>query len=608
MAAPRSGNRSGRLGGGFTGPLAAVLEPRGRTLTAVPLFERRAPIQLKAEGKRAQHLRYRPGELVIVEPAGISKGHRRGGRPVIRDVGRVSRRVGSPDVTRDVLEALLLERGCTRGFPKQVHNAARAALERPDEFAREDLTALATFTMDPAGAKDYDDAISAQRDDDGCIRVWVHIADVTSYVRPGDPIDEEAYRRGTSVYVPGTVEPMLPEELSNDACSLVPGQPRRAVSVEMVFDGAEVRSAAFTRSLIRSDARLTYEDVDKVFADVATAEEPWAAPLELARAVGRACDKRRHERQALAVETEEPSFEFDPEGEVTEAHQEEQTESHRVIEHLMIAANEQVARYLEQHKLPTLYRIHEKPDPDDVLALVDQLADLGVPTPPLPDHFTPQEAEQFAGAVSEKVMEHARRVDHGRRGLVSLVLRSLKMAVYSPRNEGHSGLRSPCYCHFTSPIRRYPDIVVHRALLSGLGLDDVAPQAHEVPEAGEVTSAREREAQRMEREADDICRAFLLDEVLAREPDAIFAGEVVGLTQSGLFVAFGPELMFEGFVRARDVRELRGGGGFWRINEVGTALEDEDTGHRVAFGAPVTVRVEQVEPARGRVDLLPVTV
>ncbi len=587
-------------------PLAAVLEPRGRTLAASPLFERRAPIQLKAEGKRATQQKLRAGELVIVEPVGMVRGRRRGGRPVVRDVGRVTRRLGSPDVTRDVLEALLIERGCERGFARGVQVAARAALDRPDEFARDDLTDLPTFTMDPAGAKDYDDAISARREADGRIRVWVHIADVTAYVRPGDPIDREAYRRGTSVYVPGAVEPMLPEELSNDACSLVPGQTRRAVTVEMLFAGAEVLQASFCRSLIRSDARLTYDQVDEIFAGRARAADPWATPLELARAVGGASDERRRKREALAVESAEPSFDFDQEGEVTQAHQEEQTESHRVVEHLMIAANEQVAHYLEQHKLPTLYRIHERPDPDDVESLVAQLADLGVPTPPLPEHFTPQQAEQFAGAISAKVMEHAARVGHGRTGLTSLVLRALKMAVYSPRNEGHSGLRSPCYCHFTSPIRRYPDVIVHRALLSGLGLDDVAPQASDLAQAGEDTSAREREAQRTERSADDICRAFLLSDRMRDEAGAVYDAEVVGLTHSGLFVAFGPGLIYEGFVRARDVREATGGGGFWAMNDVATALVDEDTGRRVAIGDPLAVMVERVEPARGRVDLLPV--
>jgi ribonuclease R len=608
VAAERPDRRPG-LSGGFVSPLAAVLEHRGRTLTAVPIFERRAPIQLKAEaGKRGAPSKFRAGELVIVEPAGMTRGRRHGGRPVVRDVGRVTRRLGSPDVTADVLEALLIERGCERGFGKPVHRAARAALDRPDEFAREDLTTLATFTMDPAGAKDYDDAISARREDDGRIRAWVHIADVTAYVRPDDPVDQEAYRRGTSVYVPGMVEPMLPEELSNEACSLVPGQVRRAVSVEMLFDGAEVVQASFTRSLIRSDERLTYDQVDEIFAGRDAALEPWGEPLELARAIGRASDERRREREALAVESAEPAFAFDPEGDVVEAHQEQQTESHRVIEHLMIAANEQVARYLEQHKLPTLYRIHERPDPEDIERLVEQLADLGVPTPPIPEHFTSQQAEQFAGSISARVAEHARRVGHGRAGLTSLVLRSLKMAVYSPRNQGHSGLRSACYCHFTSPIRRYPDIVVHRALLSGLGLDDVAPKASDLQIAGEDTSVRERDAQRIERSADDICRAFLLAAQLRGDDGASFEGEVVGLTQSGLFVAFGEGMIYEGFVRARDIRELTGGSGFWGVNEFATALVDEDSGRRIEIGQPLSVMVERIEMARGRVDLLPVKV
>lgn len=619
---------TGGFGSVFNGPLAAVLTPKGRSLVARPLFERGSSVQLKQERKRADD-DLRPGELVIVEPAGIARNKQRG-RMVAQPVGKVVRRIGSPDITRDVLEALMLERGLRRRFNGAVDQHAQTAAEGSDEFARRDLSELPTFTMDPEGAKDYDDAISAEPDGDR-IRVWVHIADVTAFVRPGDPVDQEAHRRATSVYVPGAVEPMLPEALSNDACSLVPGEPRRAVSVELLFGQDEVVSTAFYRSTIRSDARLTYGQVDAIFAGAERAQDPWAKPLELARRVGRSLQALRESRQALEVESSEPVFQFDRAGEAIAVHGETQTESHRVIEHLMIAANEAVARHLSDHHLPALYRVHERPDPEKVTKLVEQLAALGVATPPLPEHFTPQQAEIFVGEVSAYVADHVRRTGSGRASITPLVLRALKQAVYSPENVGHSGLRSTHYCHFTSPIRRYPDIIVHRALLGGLGLDDAAPKARDLWEAAEWTSAGERAAMSIERRADDISRAFVLDRLLKhrgwKPPDAAdprrrrpdrealrenaqggpaFGGEVTGVIGGGMFVAFGPELEFEGFVPLRELKEARGG--FWNLDELQIKLIDENSGTEVAIGDTLEVAVLSVEPARARVDLLPVSV
>lgn len=625
--------------GSFHAPIAAVLVPKGRALVAAPLFERGAKVQLKSEGKRGRPLQ--AGELVIVEPAGMARGKERG-RQVTAPVARIVRRVGFADNARDVTEALMLEYGLERRFPGKVENHARDAAQAPDEFDRHDLTQRPTFTMDPHGAKDFDDAISAEREGER-IRVWVHIADVSAFVRPGDPIDKEAYRRATSVYVPNMVEPMLPEALSNDACSLVPGEDRRAVTAEMLFDGHECVEASFYRSLIRSDARLTYEDVDEVFAGRAEAEEPWATPLALGREVSAALQANREARKALEVESSEPSFEFDKTGAPTEIHAEHQTESHRVIEHLMIAANEAVARFLQDKHLPALFRIHEKPDVSAVERVAAQLESLGVALPPIPEHFTEQEAEGIVGEISAAVANHVRSTGRGRAALTSLVLRSLKQAVYSPRNLGHSGLRSANYCHFTSPIRRYPDLIVHRALLSGLGLDDTAPDPHELQEDAEWTSTREREAMKIERKSDDIVRAFLLESLLAdagwtqpggtsaynpsskrpsqnrnRAPKfarreqlresasggPVFEGEIIGMVGGGLFVQFGPDFAFEGFVPLREIKQQIGG--FWNLNEFQTALVDDNSGRSLSLGDPIDVSVLDLQTARARVDLLPV--
>ena len=276
----------------------------------------------------------------------------------------------------------------------------------------------------------------------------------------------------------------------------------------------------------------------------------------------------------------------------------EQTEAHGLIEELMILANESVAGYLADRKAPTLYRVHERPDPAAVSDLVDKLASLDVPTPPVPEHMSPQQAADVVGEVSQLVADHVRRTGRGRWGLGSLVLRSLKQALYSPRNIGHAGLASPRYCHFTSPIRRYPDLLAHRALLASLGLDDEAPRADELPDAGEWSSTAEREAMQIERDADDVCLAFLLERRLHEQGwETAFEGEVVGLIPKGAFVRFGEE-GFEGFL---PVRRLRGD--WWTLNEQETALVAESSGRALRIGDPVAVSVRRVEPARGRTDL-----
>jgi ribonuclease R len=220
-----------------------------------------------------------------------------------------------------------------------------------------------------------------------------------------------------------------------------------------------------------------------------------------------------------------------------------------------------------------------------------------VPTPPLPRHMTPQQAADLSAEMSRIVAREA----GGRRALGILVLRSLKQAYYSPRNLGHAGLGSARYCHFTSPIRRFPDVIAHRALLQGLGIDDGALRAHELPEAGVATSAAERSAMQIERAADDICLAFLLERVLSEadpvEPPA-FQGEVMGLIEKGAFIRFG-EQGFEGFLPSRRLR------GWWTLNDLGTALEAEGSGRQLRLGDSVSVLVDRVETARGRVDLSP---
>jgi ribonuclease R len=340
--------------------------------------------------------------------------------------------------------------------------------------------------------------------------------------------------------------------------------------------------------------------VDRVLAGAEPAGEAWSAPLEAARSVASALRDRRGRRGSLEVVSEEPVFEFDSDGHVIGVRHEQQTESHGLIEELMILANEQVAGLLADRRIPTLYRVHERPDPQAIEFLVAQLASLDVPTPPLPEHMSPQQAGELAGEVSRLVARHVERTGRGRSALTSLVLRSLKQAFYSPKNIGHAGLASPRYCHFTSPIRRYPDLVAHRALLSVLGLDEAAPRTGDLEGAAVAASAAERNAMQIERDADDVCLCFLLEHVVAESGfEADFEGEIVGLVGGGAFVRFGEE-GFEGFLPARKLR-----GEWWSLNEQGTALVGERSGETLRLGDPVRVEVARVDPPRGRVDLLP---
>lgn len=566
--------------------LVCVFQRDGRRLVATPLFER-GPQHALVRGP----VKPTGGEMALceVEP--------RGARPL--------RALGSPRRAADVVEALLADRGVERGFRPTVEIEARetvaAARERAVE--RRDLIAKPTFTVDPASARDFDDAVSAESIGDG-IRLWIHIADVAAHVRPGSALEQEAFARATSAYVPGTVEPMLPHGLSSGACSLAPGVERLAVTAEidLAADGRP-RRAAFYRSLVRSDARLTYEQLDEHFAGRTQPPQEIAEPLSLARrAAATLAELRRG--AALEVSSSEPEFELSEAGDVVAARAVPQTEAHRLIEQLMVLTNERVADLLERRGATTLYRVHEAPDPQRIERLATQLAALEIQTPPLPERISPTQAGEFAVAASRLVAREAERRGHGADAYTSLVLRSLKQAYYSDKNIGHAGLGSPAYLHFTSPIRRYPDLIAHRALLAALGQGESAPDPEPVREAGWHSSERERAAARLERDADDVCAAFLLErELTERGRDVALEGEVSGVIGAGAFIRFAGEQsdVYEGFLPAREW----GGREYFQLDETETALVGARSGRRLRFGDPVTVRVTRIDTPRGRVDLVP---
>jgi ribonuclease R len=506
-----------------------------------------------------------PGDLAVVRPG--------------RGRARVERGFGSAKRIENVLEALLVERGARVEF--EPHTVPEPTLD-----GRVDLRELPTYTIDPETAKDFDDALSFRREPEG-IRAWVHIADVSYFVPAGSPLDHGASERAFSTCVPGLVAPMLPPELADDACSLRPHQDRLCVTVEMPPGEGE---PLFYRSVINSDARLTYGQAERREAEPAIVEQ-----LELNAELATELRRRRFARGALAVQTPELEFRF-RDGRVADALLQSEPFAHMLVEEMMILANEHVAAFLAGRNRAALYRVHERPDPDAIELLLAKLADLGVPTPPAPDVLSPQTATALAGEISRRVSDYTAQSGRGREAFPALVLRALKQARYDPRNLGHSGLASTAYCHFTSPIRRYPDLVVHRALLLEIGQGD-DPVPEELEELAEHASAREREAAQVEYTADELCLAWLLEERLLEhgwsEP---FEGEITGLIGSGLFARFGG--VFEGFLPARRLP-----GEFFELNATATALVGRRSGRSFRLGDPIEVRVEGVARHEGKVEL-----
>jgi ribonuclease R len=563
--------------------LVAEIVPSGRSCAARPAFERGIDIAISRKGRGDADI----GDLVTVSLRG-------GGPRVVAIHGRAS----SP---RAAMTALLASEGLNRPFPVAALEEAQAGMEidGTKDAGRRDMREQLVLTIDPEGAKDHDDAIAVAVEGDD-IRLWVHIADVARFVPPGGAIDKEAMRRGTSVYVPGAVVPMLPPRLSNDLCSLRPDVDRLAVTAEMLVDpDGEVGETRFYRSIIRSEMRLTYPQVDDHIAGAPLGTPELEESIVVARELSRRLRARRMGKGALEIASSEPVVRFDGDRIVSIA-PEYQTESHQLIEDFMIAANEAVARFLLARKKPTVFRFHDDPEAIRVERLYEQLDSLDVVVPALPEPpMTPSQARQAVGDASAAVARFVEREKRGARAFPGLVLRSLKRAYYATDQVGHSGLGSAAYLHFTSPIRRYPDLMAHRALLDELGIGDPAPDPEWLQAAALQSSETEREAADVERMGDRICAAYLLKDTLRGSvADTVFTAEVTGIIEAGAFLVFGD--VYEGFIPARIIPGDR-----YYIDDLGTALVGEATERKVRLGDTVEVRVSEVKRLLGRVSLEP---
>lgn len=476
--------------------------------------------------------------------------------------GEVVRVLGTSAYPPAVYEALFASIETSREFPKRVQEEAESVASLvPGE--RVDLRDLPAVTIDGVDAKDFDDAITVVRIDTG-YRVWVHIADVTHYVKQGSILDLEARRRGNSVYLPGTVAPMLPARLSADVCSLKPREERAAVTVEMetAQDGELKRYKAY-RSLIVSNARLTYDGVDVQLAG--EGEVAQGEMVAVAHELSLKLRKKAIQRGKLDLGGREPEYVVDEERIPVEARVRRSTPARELIEELMVLTNEAVARMLKG-KAGAVFRVHEHPELSKLEELRNRLAALGVEAEPTPDNL---------GAIAVKIESDAVKY---------LILRSLPRAYYSPASIGHYGLGLKDYVHFTSPIRRYADILVHRALLGEEAPPDLSPAAEHISE-------REWRSMIAERTADEYTLMWLMRD---RVGDTM-EGVIVTVASFGLFVEL--ETGATGLVHVSKLP------GWWELEPSGVVLSNKSIGGRYAVGDKVLVELLDINPLMSRAEL-----
>ena len=524
----------------------------------------------------------RDGDLVLAQVSGSST-QRYGPKR-----GKVLEVVGREDQPRAASLIALHTHAIPTGFPPAAEAEAEAA-QRPTLKGRTDLRDLPLVTIDPIDARDHDDAVYAEPDEDPKNRggwiVWVAIADVAAYVRPGSALDRTAWDKANSVYFPDRVEPMLPERLSAGLCSLRAGEDRACMAVRMVFD-REGRKIAhrFVRGLMRSAAKLSYEQAQAAIeglTDDVTGPliQPVLLPLWTAY---RTMKKGRDARSPLDIETLERRIELSPEGEVLSIRPRVSLEAHRLIEEMMIQANVCAAETLEAQKSPLIYRIHDAPSQEKLFNLADFLSTIGVRW---------AKGETVRTERFNRLLAETRGGPHGE--IVNeVVLRTQMQAIYSPENIGHFGLNLARYAHFTSPIRRYADLVVHRALIRALKLGDDGLTDHDIArlaETAEHITAAERRAMAAERDATDrYVAAYLADRVGAE-----FAGRITGVTRFGLFIRL-EESGADGLVPVSSL-----GAEYFVHDDRAHALVGERTGARWPLGKAVTVRLTEATPITG---------
>lgn len=501
--------------------------------------------------------------------------------------GKIIEVLGDPDEPQVDIEAVIFEHALPRHFSAAVLTEAEQAageIRAEDLCQRTDLRALPLMTIDGETAKDFDDAVAVREESQG-IRLWVAIADVAHYVAAGSVLDSEARERGTSVYFPGFCLPMLPEALSNGICSLNPNEDRLTLTAELLIgDDGCCCEANFYPAVIRSRARLTYSGVAAFLHDAAVTmpseiAEQLPVMAELAEQLGR----MRRQRGSLELDVPDVQIVLDDSGFPTAVARTERTIAHRLIEEFMLAANEAVAAFLEGAERKFLYRIHEPPTLEKLQDFQQLAAESGVGL------VLGGNLQRGLQQLLEQIVDKPEA-----RLLNQQLLRSLQQARYSPENTGHFGLAAECYCHFTSPIRRYPDLIVHRVLKALLRQEQQPPRLSLalLTELGRDCSDRERRAMAAERQLFEMRRCQLLQHKLGE----CFTGIIVSVTEFGFFVEL-DELLIEGLVHVRSLQ-----GDFYSYDPVSHILRGERRRKEFRVGMSVKIRVEQVDVWRRRID------
>jgi ribonuclease R len=526
------------------------------------------------------------GQMVAVEITRPPTATRNPAGRVLEVLGRLT----DPGVD---LKVIVAKYGLPDTFPAEVEEEAGRVARPvgPAEVAgRTDFRGWLTVTIDPETARDHDDAVGIERRKDGGYRLAVHIADVAYYVHEGGPLDQEAYLRGTSVYFPDRVVPMLPHALSSDVCSLVEGKDRLTQSVVIDLDArGRVKGKAFHDGVIRSAARLSYQQAQAIVDGDAALRERFASlvPSLLAMdELAKLMRARRQERGSLDFDLPEPKLVLDEAGEMTGIVRHERLDSMRLVEEFMLAANEAVAEELDRAGAGALYRIHEQPDPERVEEFADLVASLGYRMPGHLEGIRPEDFQlilrQIEGKPEEKLVSY-------------LLLRTMKLARYHEENLGHFGLATDMYAHFTSPIRRYPDLVVHRALRAlrqGKDAEREAWLREKLPEMGLHLSERERRATEAERELVEWKKARFM----AGRVGEAFSGYVTGVQAFGLFVEL-EEIYVQGLVHVSSMTD-----DYYRFHEKAHLLKGENAGKAYRLGDRVEVQVARVDLERRQID------
>ncbi len=503
-------------------------------------------------------------------------------------VGHVVRVLGAPDAPGVDILAIVHGHQLPLDFPPEVQmeaeDVAARGLGKGDLEGREDLRDVLTLTIDPPDARDHDDALSVRLLDEDLLEVGVHIADVSHYVRPGTRLDEEALERGTSVYLVDRVVPMLPHELSSDLCSLVPGKDRLAVSLLFTLrKPARVSGARLVRSVIRSDHRLAYDEAQAIMDGERDAGPEVAQALDWLRSVSRSLRSARAERGSIDFDLPESRVVLNAAGEPTDIERVLRLEAHRLIEDFMILANETVAELALREEVPLLFRVHESPDEEKMNRLRELASTFGfhLPARPAEPRDLARLVEAMEGTPQEQLISTA-------------TLRSMKQARYAADNLGHFGLASRAYAHFTSPIRRYPDLVVHRQL--GRWLEEPtsarALDAERLSEIARHCSERERRAVEAERDSVDLKKIEFMERHLGGE----FEGTISGVTAFGLFVLL-DEFHVDGLVHVSTLED-----DYYVYVEEQHALLGQRRRRRFQLGDRLRVQVARVDREARQID------